>query len=215
MMRPSPLPCDILLRSPLLQRFTTLLGESTASTILERLDGELDWQQPRLRLYGREHPIPRRQVWMGDSEAHYRYSGHDFQPALWHTDVAKIRDATIARLAAAGITATFNSALLNRYENGEERMGWHSDNETELGPDPLIAAVSLGAERPLRMRWRKGSREAFNVWLPHDSLLLMGHGVQRQLHHALLPRQIPGLRISLTFRYVASQAANVDTAPTE
>lgn len=151
---------------------------------------------------------------MGDGEAHYRYSGHDFQPVPWHDAVARIRDAVVARLATAGVPAEFNSVLLNRYANGEERMGWHSDDEPELGPDPLIAAVSLGAERPLRLRWRQGSGEAFNVWLPHDSLLLMGHGVQRQLQHALLPRKIPGLRISLTFRHVAARPASVDTAPT-
>ncbi|RCV86622.1 alpha-ketoglutarate-dependent dioxygenase AlkB [Billgrantia montanilacus] len=202
MMPTQPAPCDTLLRSPLLQRFPAVLGEPAASAALARLDGELTWQQPRLRLYGREHPIPRRQLWMGDSNAHYRYSGHDFQPEPWHPLVDRIRDAVVARLAAAGIAATFNSVLLNRYEDGAERMGWHSDDEPELGPDPLIAAVSLGAERPLRLRWRQGPREAFNVWLPHDSLLLMGPGVQRQLQHALLPRRIPGLRISLTFRWI-------------
>ncbi|MCE9680957.1 alpha-ketoglutarate-dependent dioxygenase AlkB family protein [Halomonas alkalisoli] len=194
-----------------MQRFPALLGESAASAALARLDHELAWQQPRLRLYGRDHPIPRRQVWMGDDEAHYRYSGHAFQPEPWHPDVARIRDAVVARLATVGVAATFNSVLLNRYANGEERMGWHSDDEPELGPEPLIAAVSLGAERPLRMRWRQGSGTAFNVWLPHDSLLLMGSGVQQQLQHALLPRKTPGLRISLTFRQIE---VNVDTGPT-
>ncbi|MCE9662456.1 alpha-ketoglutarate-dependent dioxygenase AlkB [Halomonas sp. M5N1S17] len=214
MQTPSPQPCDTLLRRPLLQRFPALLGEPAASAALARLDHELAWQQPRLRLYGREHPIPRRQVWMGDDETHYRYSGHVFHPEPWHPDVARIRDAVVARLATAGVAATFNSVLLNRYANGEERMGWHSDDEPELGPEPLIAAVSLGAERPLRMRWRQGSGAAFNVWLPHDSLLLMGPGVQQQLQHALLPRKIPGLRVSLTFRHVAARAASVGTAPT-
>ncbi len=207
-MRTNALPGDILLRSPLLQRFPVLLGEPVASGILARLDHELAWQQPRLHLHGREHPIPRRQVWMGDGEAQYRYSGQDFRPQPWHPDVARIRETVVERLAAAGVAARFNSVLLNRYANGEERMGWHSDDEPELGPAPLIAAVSLGAERPLRLRWRRGSCSAFNVWLPHDSLLLMGPGVQEQLQHALLPRKIPGLRISLTFRWVWPKAGS-------
>ncbi|EWG98847.1 alpha-ketoglutarate-dependent dioxygenase AlkB family protein [Halomonas sp. BC04] len=211
-MSSNALSSDILLHSPPLQRFPGLLGEPVASDFLARLDHELSWQQPRLHLYGREHPIPRRQVWMGDGEAQYRYSGQDFRPQPWHPDVARIREAVVERLAAAGVAARFNSVLLNRYANGEERMGWHSDDEPELGPAPLIAAVSLGAERPLRLRWRRGSGNAFNVWLPHDSLLLMGPGVQEQLQHALLPRKIPGLRISLTFRQVA---VNVDTGPIE
>lgn len=189
-----------LLTSPSLCRYATLLGEPAAGSALACLDEALDWQQPRLRLYGREHPIPRRQVWMGDAEARYRYSGQDFSPDSWHPVVLDIRNAVIARLGRAGIQADFNSVLLNRYATGEERMGWHSDDEPELGSDPLIAAVSLGCERPLRFRWKHKEGTAFNVWLPHDSLLVMGAGVQARLQHALLPRKVPGLRISLTFR---------------
>jgi alkylated DNA repair dioxygenase AlkB len=196
------LPGETLLDSPSLSLVTGLLGEPAATHLLKRLDHELAWQRPILRLYGREHPIPRHQLWMGDRDARYRYSGRDFLPDPWHPAVATLRDRVVSVLADAGTTACFNSVLFNRYAGGEERMGWHSDDEPELGPDPLIVAVSLGAERPLRFRWKDRSGEAFNVWLPHDSLLLMGAGVQGKLQHALLPRRLPGLRISLTFREV-------------
>ena len=202
MIRVPPSSGDTLLESPPLARFAGLLGEPAATEALTRLDRELDWQRPTLRLFGREHPIPRHQVWMGSPEAHYRYSGRDFCPEAWHPAVAAIRDAVVERLAAAGQPARFNSVLLNRYADGEERMGWHSDDEPELGVDPLIAAVSLGTERPLRFRWKRREAPAFNAWLPHDSLLVMGPGVQRRLQHALLPRRLEGLRISLTFRWV-------------
>lgn len=198
----SPANERLLLEAPLLSCLSNLLGEPAASETLMRLDTELDWQRPTLRLFGREHSIPRHQVWMGDSRAYYRYSGHDFVPEPWHTEVAKIRDEVLKRLASAGILAEFNSVLLNRYAGGEERMGWHSDDEPELGPDPLIVAVSLGAERPLRFRWKDRRAPAFNAWLPHDSLLVMGPGTQRLLQHALLPRRLPDLRISLTFRLI-------------
>ncbi len=187
---------------PLLWLTAPLLGEPDASALLDTLDAELAWQRPTLRLYGREHPIPRTQVWMGDPEAGYRYSGRAFVPEPWHPAVARLRDRLVEVLDDAGLPARFNSVLLNRYLDGQERMGWHSDDEPELGHDPLIAAVSLGAERPLRFRWRDRRAPAFNAWLPHDSLLVMGPGTQRQLQHALLPRQIPGRRISLTFRWV-------------
>jgi alkylated DNA repair dioxygenase AlkB len=204
------MPTEILLTDPPLWLTAPLLGEPHATQLLYTLDAELAWQRPTLRLYGREHVIPRAQVWMGDPEAHYRYSGRDFRPAPWHPAVAQLRDRVIAALADHGLHAGFNSVLLNRYAGGEERMGWHSDDEPELGTDPLIAAVSLGAERPLRFRVKPGAAlpgdagaaAPFNAWLPHDSLLVMGSGVQRQLQHALLPRRIPGLRISLTFRRV-------------
>ncbi|MEQ6888032.1 alpha-ketoglutarate-dependent dioxygenase AlkB [Halomonas sp. CS7] len=199
---------ETLLEDPPLARFAGLLGEPAAAQALIRLDRELDWQRPTLRLYGREHPIPRHQVWMGSPEARYRYSGRDFCPEAWHPEVTAIRDAVVERLADAGQAAGFNSVLLNRYADGEERMGWHCDDEPELGVDPLIAAVSLGAERPLRFRWKRRDAAAFNAWLPHDSLLLMGPGVQRRLQHALLPRRIEGLRISLTFRWVHPLSAS-------
>lgn len=143
---------------------------------------------------------------MGDEEAHYRYSGRDFHPHPWHPAVAALRDRVVAMSAEAGMPVRFNSVLLNRYADGNERMGWHSDDEPELGSAPVVAAVTLGAERPLRFRWKHGDGEAFNVWLPHDSLLLMGPGCQSRLQHALLPRRIPGLRISLTFRCILPSA---------
>ncbi|MDZ7852820.1 MAG: alpha-ketoglutarate-dependent dioxygenase AlkB [Halomonas sp.] len=191
-----------LLESPSLTLFTGLLGDLPATRLLAQLDQALAWQRPTLHLYGREHAIPRRQLWMGDPDTRYRYSGRDFLPEPWHPAVAALRDRVVSALAEADTPARFNSVLLNRYAGGEERMGWHSDDEPELGPDPLIAAMSLGAERPLRFRWKDRSHEPFNVWLPHDSLLVMGAGVQSRLQHALLPRQLPGLRISLTFRLV-------------
>lgn len=191
-----------LLTDPPVCLVAPLLGEPQASELLACLDGDLTWRRPTLCLYGRESPIPRHQVWMGDPEARYRYSGREFDPTPWHPSVAELRARVTAALATIGLDARFNSVLLNRYADGEERMGWHSDDEPELGPDPLIAAVSLGTERPLRFRWKDRGAPPFNLWLPHDSLLVMGPGTQHRLQHALLPRRIPGLRISLTFRRV-------------
>lgn len=208
MTSPPTLPGERLLDSPALTLFTGLLGEPDATRLLNELDQALAWQRPTLRLYGREHPIPRRQLWMGDPDARYRYSGRDFLPEPWHPAVVALCDRVVSALADAGTSARFNSVLLNRYAGGEERMGWHSDDEPELGPEPLIAAVSLGSERPLRFRWKDRSHEAFNVWLPHDSLLVMGAGVQERLQHALLPRRLPGLRISLTFRLMNPAASS-------
>lgn len=193
---------ETLLAAPPLLLFPVLLGEPGAGLALARLEQEIDWQRPHLTLYGRRHPIPRHQAWMGDPELRYRYSGRDFAATPWHPEVARLRDRVIQRLGAEGIAAEFNSVLLNHYAGGEERMGWHSDDEPELGDDPLIAAVSLGAERPLRFRWKDRRADAFNAWLPHDCLLLMGRGVQAQLQHALLPRKLEGTRISLTFRLI-------------
>ncbi|RAW08846.1 alpha-ketoglutarate-dependent dioxygenase AlkB [Halomonas elongata] len=197
---------EVLLASPPLIRYSALLGNTEATAILDRLDAELDWQRPSLRLYGREHPIPRQQVWMGD--VGYRYSGRRFAPDPWHPCVLAIRDAVQRRLADSGVGTRFNSVLLNRYADGRDRMGWHSDDEPELGDSPLIAAVSLGNDRPLRFRWKDRHAPVFNVDQPHDSLLLMGAGVQARLEHSLPSRQRQGLRISLTFRWIAPPATD-------
>lgn len=189
-----------LLEHPLLLRSEGLLGEERAWQLLTTLDKALDWQQPRLRLFGREHPIPRRQAWMGD--ASYRYSGRDFTPVAWHPAVRELGEMLVIRLREEGLDFRFNSVLINRYADGQERMGWHSDDEPELGSAPVIAAVSLGGERDLRLRWKDRRAEAFNVALPHDSLLLMGSATQRLLEHSLPPRRHAELRISLTFRWI-------------
>lgn len=139
---------------------------------------------------------------MGDADARYRYSGRDFVACEWHPLVLALRRHVESVLANIGLDARFNSVLLNRYADGQDRMGWHSDDEPELGAEPLIAAVSLGSERPLRFPWRDARAPAFNTMLPHDSLLVMGPGTQAQLQHAVLPRRRGDLRISLTFRQV-------------
>jgi alkylated DNA repair dioxygenase AlkB len=193
---------EVLLSRPPLLLYRHCLDAERADALLARLERELEWQRPELTLYGRRRPIPRSQVWMGDPEASYRYSQRDFQPEAWHPAVRELRDRVQSRVAEHDPRARFNSVLVNRYASGDERMGWHSDDEPELGSAPRVAALSLGAERPLRFRPRHGPRQAFNVWLPHASLLLMGRGCQRVLQHALLPRAIPGVRISLTFRQV-------------
>ncbi|WP_136067643.1 alpha-ketoglutarate-dependent dioxygenase AlkB family protein [Modicisalibacter radicis] len=202
---------ETLLAQPPLLLHRQCLEPAHADRLLECLEHDLPWQRPELTLYGRRHPIPRSQVWMGDPEAGYRYSQRDFQPEPWHPAVRELRDRIQTLVVEHDASARFNSVLLNRYVDGEQRMGWHSDDEPELGETPLVAAVSLGAERPLRFRHRHGPRRAFNVWLPHASLLVMGRGCQQALQHALLPRAIPGIRISLTFRQVHGGAPQIST----
>ncbi|MDF3917376.1 alpha-ketoglutarate-dependent dioxygenase AlkB [Salinicola salarius] len=190
--------------SPMLALLPNFLDEEEASRLCLALDHQIEWTSPTLQLYGRRHVIPRSQCWMGDRDAHYRYSGRAFQPQPWHPQVERLRDRVQQLLQAHEMpSAGFNSVLLNRYANGEQRMGWHSDDEPELGEDPIVASVSLGSERPLRFREKTATpRRAFNVWLPHGSLLLMGPGAQARWQHTLAPRAIDGVRINLTFRRI-------------
>jgi len=190
--------------SPALMLLPDFVAAAEASAIQRVLEQEIPWSSPTLSLYGKRHVIPRSQCWMGDDGASYRYSGRTLEPRPWHPLVEDLRDRVRSALQAADLPhADFNSVLLNRYESGEQRMGWHSDDEPELGENPVVASLSMGSERPLRFREKTGRpRHAFNVWLPHGSLLLMGPGAQSRWQHALAPRSIDGVRINLTFRRI-------------
>ncbi|WP_024951634.1 alpha-ketoglutarate-dependent dioxygenase AlkB family protein [Cobetia crustatorum] len=194
-----------------------------ADQALATLEGTLDWQRPSLSVHGQTHPIPRRQAWMGDRGARYRYSGSLFEPTPWLPMAWRIgelsRRAINDELGAQPnqkvrieprIGTPFNSLLANRYADGNDRMGWHSDNEPELGNRPVVLAISLGLMRPLRFKGHPRSpyaeTPAFNLWLPHGSLLVMGRGCQDYLHHALPPRKLEGLRISLTYRQLLTSS---------
>ncbi|WP_203140558.1 alpha-ketoglutarate-dependent dioxygenase AlkB family protein [Marinobacter mangrovi] len=178
------------------------LPTSLADELLTRLPAELPWYQARLQLFGQWHWSPRLQCWLGDPGAAYRYSGHDMTPEPWPPVLQPVRE----RVCALGGDA-FNSVLCNWYRHGRDSMGWHSDNEPELGPDPLIASLTLGEERRFQFR-RTGDRRLFtSIDLPHNSLLVMPPGLQADYQHQLpKTRRSGGDRFNLTFRRITAAA---------
>lgn len=159
---------------------------------------DLPWEVHRIRMFGRVVDSPRLSAWIGDEDAAYRYSGTRFAPHPWTPTLLALRD----RVAVA-CGASFNSVLANLYRDGADRMGWHSDDEAELGTAPVIASVSLGAERAFRFRAKAGG-EPVNIELPHGSLLRMGGDTQRLYKHELpVRRRVLKPRINLTFRMIA------------
>ncbi|WP_119419631.1 alpha-ketoglutarate-dependent dioxygenase AlkB family protein [Desertibaculum subflavum] len=156
------------------------------------------WRQDKIRIMGREIAQPRLTAWYGEAGATYTYSGLTLAPLPFTPLLARIRDAAEA-IAGSG----FNSVLLNHYRDGADGVSWHSDDEPELGPDPVIASVSLGATRrfDLRRRGDHGRRASFD--LQHGSLLLMGRGCQIGWQHRIAKTRAPvGPRINLTFRQI-------------
>lgn len=180
-----------------------------ATRLHHRLAAEVPWTVHRIRMFGRWVDSPRLSCWMGDPGASYRYSGADFDPEPWHPAIA----ALLPRLESA-CGARFNSVLLNRYRDGRDSMGWHSDDEPELGPAPVIASLSLGAERRFLLRL-KADKTARAEWrLAHGDLLVMRGDCQRVAQHAL-PKtaRVAGERINLTFRWVGSTPAPTAPSP--
>ncbi|MEK9765348.1 MAG: alpha-ketoglutarate-dependent dioxygenase AlkB [Thalassolituus sp.] len=170
-----------------------------ADDLYSALLNDCAWEQPSLTLYGKSHPIPRMQSWLGADAINYRYSGQTFTSAIWPAYVKQL-----AEELSAHCNVQFNSVLANLYRNGEDSMGWHADDEPELGTDPVIASVSLGAERDFAIRRTGVSRQAGNLALPHGSLLIMRAGMQSRWQHSVPKRKrVCEPRINLTFRHIS------------
>lgn len=174
--------------------------QPNADEVFQQLHTQVDWRQEFITLYGKRRPQPRLTAWYGDEGTTYRYSGLTLQPCRWLPVLQNIR--AVVETAAA---CRFNSVLLNLYRTGQDSMGWHSDNEPELGRNPAIASLSFGATRRFIMR-RCDRKDAAKVELSlsHGSLLLMKGKLQHHWQHQV-PKtsKIVGPRINLTFRWIA------------
>jgi alkylated DNA repair dioxygenase AlkB len=174
------------------------LDEADADRLLRGLRGGVAWETHRIRLFGREHDSPRLSCWIGDPGSAYRYSGTLFEPRPWPPLLLAVRGRLCAELGTG-----FNSVLANRYRDGRDCMGWHSDDEAELGPAPVIASLSLGATRRFVLKHRGDPQVRQVLELPHGSLLVMAGATQRHYRHALPRTARPvGERINLTFRVI-------------
>jgi alkylated DNA repair dioxygenase AlkB len=182
----------------------TFLSAADADALLLRVRDEIPWEQHRLRLFGRELAAPRLSCWVGDKGAVYTYSATRFEPRPWTPALAALRE----RLNAA-LGTQFNSVLANRYRDGRDSMGWHADDEPELGAQPVIASLSLGAPRRFLLRSRD-RRQRAELLLTHGALLVMQGQTQVRTQHSL-PKS-PGTlgeRINLTFRCIRIVGAGV------
>ncbi len=145
-----------------------------ADDVLARLRIAIEWEQHSVRLFGRSVASPRLSCWIGDPEAVYTYSGTRFRPRPWVEPLSALRERLQQDCAAP-----FNSVLANWYRSGSDSMGWHSDNEPELGSAPLIASLSLGATRRFALRSKSDHSERRVLSLGHGDLLLMFGSAQR------------------------------------
>lgn len=192
-----------------LEIFRQFLKPGEASDWFEALmaDGAVRWRQDHMTIYGRSIPIPRLNAWYGDPGLDYTYSGIPMDPEPWTELLARIRD----RVQEAA-RASFTSVLINLYRDGRDSVAWHADDEPELGQDPVIASLSLGAEREFQMRhrnFRESGLPLFRLNLTPGSLLLMRGSTQRCWQHRIpkrTGRNAPGPRINLTFRKIRPDA---------
>lgn len=195
--------CPLDLPNASLRHDAAFVEPPLADRWLEVLVAETPWAQPRVRLFGREHPVPRLVAWYGDPEALYRYSGLEHQPLPWTPCLASIR----TRVEQA-VGQRFNAVLLNLYRSGEDAMGWHSDDEPELGSEPVVASLSLGGERRFDLRPKGSQRIAHSLPLVHGSLLVMEGRTQHHWQHQIArTRKACAPRLNLTFRLIQPRGA--------
>lgn len=176
------------------------LSAADAERLRAALLHELCWEQRHIVLFGKRILQPRLIAWAG--ELPYRYSGQTLEPRPWPTALAPWLQELCARVSAQS-GAHFNHVLLNRYRDGQDSMGYHADGEPELGPDPVVATLSLGATRRFQLRAQRARRgeRALALLLADASLLIMGGTCQRHYRHAVARESgAVGERISLTFR---------------
>ena len=173
------------------------LEPDEAQNLFQSLMQKLAWRQESYTIYGKSVLAPRLVAWYGDANAVYTYSGIRHQPLPWNRELLEIRDRI-----GASCQREFNSVLANLYRTGADSMGWHADQEPELGPNPFIASLSLGETRTFKLRHRQ-SKRVVKLELTSGSLLLMGGELQHHWQHCV-PKTVldKTARINLTFRLV-------------
>ena len=181
------------------------LGRSYA-TLLQAIIEDSAWRQEEITVYGKPYLQPRLSAWYGDLA--YSYSGIRLEPLPWTPTLLDIK----LRVEAL-VDHEFNSVLLNYYRDQNDSMGMHSDDERELGAQPVIASLSLGEERSFLLKHRsRKDLKTVKLALPAGSLLLMQGETQQYWRHGInKERQSCGPRINLTFRSIRSITSRQQT----
>ena len=182
--------------------FSRTWRESESMDWMERLKKEIEWEQHRIKIFGKWVDCPRLSAWYGDPEALYSYSNLSLHPKAWTPTLLEVRNHL-----AETIERPFNSVLLNFYRNGNDSMGWHSDDEWETGLDPVIASISLGGSRMMKFRHRSDSKiSRFALKLSTGSLLIMAGTTQKFWQHEIpKTKKLVGERLNLTFRFICDR----------
>ena len=173
-----------------------------ATALYNTLLNELPWQPDIVTLFGKTHITTRKIVWMGDTDADYQYSGHVRQTVPWSDIVFHVKQKIEQALAEIGVTTNFNTCLLNYYPSGADGMGYHADDEKELGHQPVIASLSLGATRKFVFKHKK-TQDKVELYLESGQLVVMHGDTQTFWKHTITKtKTVDAGRISLTFRHM-------------
>ncbi len=170
-----------------------------ADQVLNKLITETPWRTESIVLWGKKYLQPRLIAWFADTGIHYTYSKIRLDPLPW-TDLLNGIRQEVERAAKT----PFNSVLVNYYRNQHDSMGLHSDDEPELGPNPVIASLSVGDPRIFILKHRvRKDLKTIRITLNSESLLVMQGNTQENWRHGIPKERHPcGARVNLTFRQI-------------
>ncbi|MEM9103328.1 MAG: alpha-ketoglutarate-dependent dioxygenase AlkB [Pseudomonadota bacterium] len=182
-------------------------SEEESQLYFSQIYNEIAWAEETIMMFGKPVTVPRLVAWYGDPQVNYQYSGLEHTPLPWLPVLNNIRLTIMREINRYfNLPVTFNSVLCNLYRNGHDAMGWHSDNEAELGTDPFIASVSFGTTRFFDIKLKNRPRhenQQQRFALEKGALLVMKGPFQRNwLHQVPKQKKVLEPRINLTFRYV-------------
>ncbi len=191
---------NLLPRDGIVNYYGVLFEQNEADRILETLRATIEWRNDETIIFGKKIITKRKVAWYGEKETKYTYSGITRFALNWTDELLELKKKIEERTGES-----FNSCLLNLYHDGNEGMGWHSDNERELLKNGAIASLSLGAERRFVFK-HKEDKGKVEIMLEHGSLLVMkGRTQNNWLHRLPVSKSIIMPRVNLTFRTVMEQ----------
>ncbi|CAA6807762.1 MAG: Alpha-ketoglutarate-dependent dioxygenase AlkB [uncultured Aureispira sp.] len=178
--------------------YNNFLLDTEANQFYQNLLADLNWQQYPIRMFGKTMLQPRLIAWHGDQGIQYTYSQTTLIAEGWDDNLKQIQ-----KKLRQNFQLNFNSVLANLYRDGQDSMGWHSDNEKELGKQPIIASISLGVARTLQFRHKDNHKIKTSIVLEPGSLLLMQGNTQEDWQHQIAKtKKVTTPRINLTFRII-------------
>ena len=171
----------------------------SSKIILNNLHSNIKWTNDEVKMYGKSLILKRRVAWYANNGKSYTYSGFKKGPFPFTKELN-----TIKAKVEKKTNIVFNSVLLNEYEDGQVGMGWHSDDEKELGKNPTIASLSFGASRDMLFKSKNNpSLKVIKILIENGSLLVMKGKTQHFWQHSIPKRlKVKQRRINLTFRTI-------------
>lgn len=171
------------------------LSKEESEKLFEYLLSNCHWEEREVTIFNKTYKQPRLICWFGKND--YTYSNEIFRSKKMPLILEKLKEKIELEFGYK-----FNSALINLYRNENDSMGRHSDDEKELGKNPVIASISLGEKRIFKIQ-NKISKEIVKLEPSNGSLLIMKNYSQKLYTHEVpKTNKEKNKRINITFRFI-------------